>query len=127
MTLSDARMTKAKNKETRDASLVPKFVQAVNHGMAGLHIDDLLRDAPDTTSSSGAEPEGIFFKDQRRLPHIINTAHYIQDPWVGLFEDLDNTIPEVSYTLDQTVDQSYSQHRNVEPGVDDSMMSDTSS
>jgi hypothetical protein len=81
MTLSDARMSKAKNKESREASLVPKFKQAVDLGLAGLHVSELVKDAPEVSQSTSTiiENEGVFYKDQRKLPFIINSAPYLQD------------------------------------------------
>lgn len=98
MTLSDARMTKAKNRETREASLVPKFKEAMELGLKGLRIAEMVNEGDE--SRLDGEIGGNMFYSHRKLPHVINTSHYIADAWVGLYEDMDYTVPDVSMTMD---------------------------
>lgn len=84
--LKKQRVNREENAESREAQLIPKYKEALRLGMQGLKVDDLLREASqDEVASSNTLGTSIFRGQMRKLPHIINSQFFYDDPWIGLY------------------------------------------
>lgn len=84
--LKKQRVNREENAESREAQLIPKYKEALQLGMKGLKVDDLLREASqDDVASSNTLGTSIFRGQMRKLPHIINSQFFYDDPWIGLY------------------------------------------
>jgi hypothetical protein len=85
-TLSSARREKLKNQENKQLNLIPMYQKAFRLAVKGLKIDELIKEANvDDAASSTSVGSTVFRGTVRKLPHIINTEEFWNDPFVGLF------------------------------------------
>ena len=84
--LRKQRVNREENAESREAQLLPKYKEAIRLGMVGLKVEELLKEATqDEVASSNTMGTSMFKGQMRKLPHIINSQFFYDDPWIGLF------------------------------------------
>lgn len=87
-TLSAARMEKLHSQELREQSLLPKHQKAIQMGLKGLKVEDLMKEGVgDDAVSMSSIGSQVFRGTIKKLPHIIGTSYFFHDPWIGLFEE----------------------------------------
>jgi len=97
-TISSVRMERLQTQESREANVLPKHQKALALGLAGLKVDDLMREADDS-SSSVTLGSAVFRGTLRKLPHIINSSYFIHDQWLGLYEEDEQNIDDALSTI----------------------------
>lgn len=87
-TLSAARMEKIHSQELREQSLLPKHQKAIQMGLKGLKVEELMKEGGnDDVVSMSSIGSQVFRGTVKKLPHIIGTSYFFHDPWIGLFEE----------------------------------------
>lgn len=92
-TISSVRMERIQTQETREASVLPKHQKAIALGLSGLRVEELMKEADDS-SSSMTLGSTVFRGSLRKLPHIINSSYFIHDQWLGLYEEDEQNIDD---------------------------------
>lgn len=81
-------MEKVHSQELREQSLLPKHQKAIQMGLKGLKVEELMKEG---TSDDGISllsiGSQVFRGSIKKLPHIIGTSYFYNDPWIGLYEE----------------------------------------
>lgn len=95
-------MEKVHSQELRENTILPRHQKALKLGLAGLKVDQLLKDGKEEDSMSTTTLGSQIFRGTiKKMPHIIGTSSFYNDPWIGLYEENEQALDGIEEISDE--------------------------